>query len=372
MPATRRFAVSSLTAITLAVAGLASAHTSACTVQLGDEELGTALSGELVSECVYPESRNITGQGSGFSLSYPEGAYWIFDETIIGTEGTGLGFLSSSAATANAAPTACEGELDYLLDEDGRVREILELTPEERAVHTDPDQPAVKLWPKAGFVHDGVGYVYYDKVLFRGYFDYEVVGTGVARIRYGEPAERLLPGKYAGEPSLLWRGPGWGTGAVVANDGTPYVYGCQQTGLDASCRVARADPARIGEASGYEYRSGDGWSADASSATPVLDGTSYLSVSYNDFTSSYVAVYAGVLDNDVRGRTASTPYGPFSRASTKLFRGDEPADFAIGGVRQHPAHAGARGRDLVISYSSDDADGTTGMRVVRFRLPEQP
>ena len=97
------------------------------------------------------------------------------------------------------------------------------------------------LLPLSGFVADQLGYVYYRKLLA----DYSqgtvtVAGIGVAQVAHGGVATRLLPARYADEPTLLWKTSEayWGRG-VLFLDGLAYLYGCFfNPDAQPSCGVA--------------------------------------------------------------------------------------------------------------------------------------
>ena len=251
---------------------------------------------------------------------------------------------------------------------------LLALSADERRFNAEhPDGPTIKLWPISGFVADGVDIIYYHKVLFRDYFDFTVMGTGVAHLTVGDyPAARLAPGRYARDKTLLWLNPqhDWGSGAFLAPDGFAYIYGCVRYGVfERGCRIARVRPSQAAEPDAYEYRSLDGWSDQVEDAEIVLWGPSAPSTQYNPHLQRYIVVYSEALSNEVVARTSSTPWGPFSDAEV-LFIGEAPARFSISGVQQHGAFEKDGGRALSLSYFTEPDGGVAGMRLLRVVLSQ--
>jgi hypothetical protein len=348
-----------------------------CRVALDEEHLGEpgGLAGaEARTLCVLQPPTNITRSGA-FSLDFPDGAYWIFGETIVDLGGGSFAFLSNSGAVGSAPFDPCAEGLTDVVDETGAPAQLIRLTDEERAAdEVRADGTRTVLWPLSGFVHDGTGMIYYRKIRLRDYFDFAVLGVGVARIELGGLAERLAPARWVDEPTLLWLSPqaDWGTGAFVAEDGMAYVYGCyQRAAWDWPCRVARVAPDNAGDPTAYEYRTDDDWTSDVQFATEVAAGETYLSVAYNRHLGRTLAVYAGPLGNDVYAMVADDPWGPFDDP-VKWFTGIAPTAFWIGDVHQHPYYAADDDAKLLVGYytsPASPADGPPGLRLVEVVLP---
>ncbi len=350
---------------------------SGCRVALDEEHLGESggLAGaRATTRCVVRPPADVTRSGA-FSLAFPDGAYWIFGETIVDLGGGAFAFLSSTGAVGNPGVDPCVENPRPVVDETGALAQLIALTDEERAAdEARADGSRTVLWPLSGFVHDGTGMIYYRKVLLHDYFDYAVLGVGVARIELGGVAERLAPGRWADEPTLLWLSPqaDWGTGALVGTDGLAYVYGCyQRAAWDWPCRVARVAPESAGDPDAYEYRAGDRWSPQVQFASEIAQGETYLSVAFNRHLGRYLAVYAGPLGNDVFAMAADDPWGPFD-PPVKWFTGIAPSSFWISDVHQHAFYAAENDAKLMVGYytsPSSPADGSPGMRLVEMVLP---
>ena len=345
-----------------------------CRVALDEEHLGGPAGIEGVEThtlCIVEPPAGVTRSGA-FSLAFPDGAYWIFGETVVDLGGGAFAFLSNSGAVGHAQSDPCAEGLPPVADDTGAPAQLISLTDEERAADAArTDGSRTVLWPLSGFVHDGVGMVYYRKIVLHDYFDFAVLGVGVARIALGGLAERLTPGRWVDEPTLLWLAPqtDWGTGALVGEDGLAYVYGCyQRAAWDWPCRVARVAPQDAGDPTAYEYRADDGWSPQVQNATEVAAGETYLSVAFNRHLGRYLAVYGGPLGNDVYAMAADDPWGPFDEP-VKWFTGTAPSSFWIGDVHQHPYYAAPSDAQVLVGYHTSPAEGFAGMRIVEVALP---
>jgi hypothetical protein len=244
---------------------------------------------------------------------------------------------------------------------------LLELTPEEVAAGTrNEDGYELTLVPLSGFVDEGDGFLFYEKLLFKGVFDTIRVGVGVARLRFGEPAERLAPQRFISEPTLLWLDSreGRARSAVLGTDGFAYVYNLFRLGdFDSRAYVARVLPEFIADAGQYRYFSDDDWIDTEDRAEPVLGGSSGLSVAHDPYLDAYVLVFAGLLSDTVYGRIALLPSGPFGELQP-LYEGVPPVDFWIRDVALHAGLSADGGKTLLTSYFSDTGDERAGINLV--------
>lgn len=322
----------------------------ACTVDLGDASPEIAPFADSRDRCVLVTPPNVIENGP-FSLVFPEGSDFVFGETIIDPNGAPT-FLHSTAALADGSLDPCAPI--YVHGADGQLTTMLDLSDEERAADSARnDGRQTVLWPISGFATPAGGMIFYQKVLFKNYFDTVNVGVGVARIGYGKAATRLMPNKLPGEPTLTWLSPqaDWGTGAIFAADGLAYVYGCfERSQFDFDCRVARVAPEQAGDPDAYRYYAGDsGWVDRVEQAAVVYQGAVRLSGSYSAHLDAYVFVHSGILENNIYATTAPSPWGPFG-ARVLLFEGIAPKDFFLGDVNAHPGFGSADGQRLLVSY----------------------
>lgn len=336
----------------------------ACSVELDQEALEGGPFESTREVCVVAAPDGVS-RGGAFSLAFPGGAYWIYDETWIGERVTG-----SSGAVVAAGQDPCAGG-EAVTDDAGELTAIVPLTPDEEAANASAmDGRRIAIWPVSGFVHGGEGYVYFRKVRMKGYFDVMDVGVGVARVGLGKVAERVHIGRYAEEPTLLWLAPqiGWGTSAFVGTDGYAYVYGCyQRAAWEHACRLARVAPEAAADATAYRYEADGAWVVEVERATSVLEGAPTLSIAPSAYLNELVAIRQGFLEDRVYGRVAAQPSGPFGREHS-LYDGIAPETFWVSGVVQHPAHASADGKRLLTSYFTAPKSAPAGVRLVEVTL----
>jgi len=329
---------------------------SGCTLSLDEEHLEdlSPAFADVRELCVQSPPKGVS-QGTALSLALPAGSSFFFGDTIV-TEDAAVAFLPNTAALVTDAAKPCA--FDYQRDAAGALEVPIALTEEERAFDEErTDGRRTALWPRGGFAAGDTGYVFYQKVAMADYFDVAEMGTGVARIRAGEPAERLAVQRDAEEPLLTWVAPNfdWATGALLGNDGLAYVYGCyQRAAFDVGCRVARVDPEHVAEPDAYAYYDFDGeWSDRVERASWVVSGATNLSGFYSTALGRYVLVYSEFLGNRVYFVTAPEPFGPFSEPVV-LTTGLAPREYWIGRVDVHPGLGSADGRRFVFGYHTDN------------------
>lgn len=314
---------------------------------VGDERFGAA-----TPRCTVEGSVPI-----GFSLDYPEGTYLI-------AAGEGYGV----ALGPDAEPCTA---LDGIVGGETPVVPLLDFTEQELEEGlATPDGYEMQLVPRSGVVVDGEGYLFYEKLLSRDFFDVLRIGVGVARLRFGQPAERLDVGRYASEPTLLWidSRPGRAESAVLGDDGFVYVYTTVAAEWDRTAYVARAPIDAIGDASAYEYRGDeDEWQDSFDSARPFLVGMTSLSVIRLESLDRYLFVFPGFLSDSVYGKIGDTPYGPFGD-TTLLFQGESPEEFWIQEVAAHGVFGVFGERRFLASYFTDPEKTPAGIRFVDVAL----
>jgi hypothetical protein len=265
-----------------------------------------------------------------FTLDFPDKRLWVFSETVLND---GTLFLSNTATEVEPCTS------DF------------KLGPPALIPYFETEDPgATRLWPRGGYVRaDGVGVVYYDKIDFRGYFDFDVVGTGVAFVTADGAIDR--------PERLLWEGTGagFGHGAFADADGHGYLYGCKNIStFTQRCRTARVPLDREGEAAAYTYFDGEAWSTDPDAAATVFGGT--LAPTVRPHRDGYVALHPDLFSNDVLIRQSGSPQGPWS-SGVKLFTGVSPDQFWIRDVVLHD--------DDLLTYFSAPTDGPQGLHSLR-------
>lgn len=112
--------------------------------------------------------------------------------------------------------------------------------------------------------------------------------------------------------------------AKHSENGTDYVYAYgTPSGRDGSARLARISESTFPDWSSAEYWDGSRWTEDAASAATVLDGrVSELSVQYNEYRDSWLAMYEST--EGIVLREADSPTGPWSKKKTVVSRLQAP------------------------------------------------
>jgi len=291
-----------------------------------------------------------------FSLDFPQGTY------LFGAD-SGYGVALEPGAEPCTA-------LDGITSGETPVVSLLEFTEQELEQGLETaDGYQMELVPRSGVVVGDEGYLFYEKLLTRGVFDALRIGVGVARVRFGEPAERLHVGRYASEPTLLWidSRPGRARSAVLGDDGYAYVYTTVTAEWGQVAHVARAPVESLADASAYEYRGEDEWEDSFDSARPLLVGMPSLSVVRLASIDRYLFLFPGFLSNSVYGKIGDTPFGPFGD-TTLLFQGENPEEFWIQSVAAHGEFGADGMRRFVASYYTDPERSPAGIRFVDVAL----
>lgn len=180
------------------------------------------------------------------------------------------------------------------------------------------------------------------------WFDLRALGTRVATIRVNgtQATATPLPQLLFGPDKLSFRF-GLREGSYV------YLYGCQRNSTgDSGCMVARAPLSQATNGANYQFRTSGGWSNDYSAAGYVLfNARDELSVSYNEFLRSFLAVHLRGNESVIVLQTAPRPEGPWQVLDEIQVppppSGGLPMHFT---AVEHPELASQCGRKLVITY----------------------
>ena len=194
-----------------------------------------------------------------------------------------------------------------------------------------------------------------------GPFDmgFEIIGTGLAR---GDTEswqfERLLHQTPSGGEAMWWPYPQpQFASAILLAGGWLYFYGV--TGHEDGVQrvyLARVLPADIEDRDRYVYFSDTepAWSRDVADAIPLFEGPpNELSVSYNTYLGGYLAVHSYSTEGAQVGRTAPTPWGPWSEPTTlwTVEAGpDKKYPVAAYAGKEHPSLAEDGGRVIYLTY----------------------
>jgi hypothetical protein len=322
-------------------------------------------------------THNMIGQDGAFSISLSKETLWFFGDTLIGerTPGESLWYpggkpvgpkdmsgmgrikkMINNTGLITGINSGRNGLTDYkyIIDNNGSIKPLVKLLPGE-----NPDE--VRIWCLHGIYLNDKVYLFYVKVemIEEGIFpvNFNVIGSGIA---VGSKADWEFKRLMHGSSDLLWKEdePKFAS-AVLKDDysATLYLYGViRQDGVQ-NCFLAKTPAGSIEDSSSYLYYTGEGkWNSDVKKAVPVFSGMpNELSVSYNNYLESYLAVHSYDLSGNIVGRTAPAPWGPWSEPeilfSVKAERQIElPYPVLIYAGKEHPSLSDEGGKVLYITY----------------------
>jgi Domain of unknown function (DUF4185) len=269
----------------------------------------------------------IKGRDGGYSGLVGGRSVWVFGDTVLSVPGTDGDSWSDNTVSSTGDLDGSDGISlpQDLRDSTGAPVEFMPLTGREAEYNRAHRPPGCKdpcgaefvLWPGA-LVPDpahGRALVFFAEIWrVVGQPGWRTLGEGVAigSLPGGLVRPIVRPGER--NPTLLFTAdqPPFGVAATVAGD-LLYTYGCYTDFLSKPCDVARVPLADVLDLGAWQYLTAAGtWSPDLADAAPAFDGGSIMSVAWNGYLSSYLAVYSKIFDDRVAYRTAPSPEGPWS------------------------------------------------------------
>jgi hypothetical protein len=156
----------------------------------------------------------------------------------------------------------------------------------------------------------------------------------------------------ADHPDLIFaqNEPEFGSASFISN-GTLYAYGC---GYSSGCQLGKVAPASAQNRNAWTFYAGNGnWSSQIGDAMSVFNDANILSISWNNYLQSYLAVYSPPFSQKVVMRTSPSPEGPWSREIVAFV-----ALLPAGGGNVYDALAHAEydsngGQTIYVSYTRD-------------------
>jgi hypothetical protein len=319
------------------------------------------------------------GQDGAYSIPLGGETLWFFGDTLVGKRNPGESLWYPGGVATGHRDMSGHGPIErminntglllgegtgreglknfrYVCGGNGLLRALIPLEPGE-----DPDW--VRIWCLHGVALGDKVYLYYIKVrmLESGPFpvNFEVAGSGLA---VGTKDSLVFSRVAAPNDGLFWKAGQPQFGSAVLRDGPGgyvYLYGVVQ-GADwvQRCSVARVRPGEIEKISEYEYYAGPGkqWIDQAGKAAPLFTGApNELSVSYNAYLGSYLAVHSLDLSGDIVGRTSPSPWGPWSEAF-RLAHVDVQRDPSLPYTpwvyagKEHPELSDEGGKVIYVTY----------------------
>jgi hypothetical protein len=343
------------------------------------------------------------GQDGAFSIPVSrEYTLWFFGDTLIGRRVPGASLWYNGTEPVGHADMSGRGairrminntglllrhhsgadamdDFEYLCDEDHQLRALIPLENDE---HPDWD----RIWCQHGICLGRQVVLSFIKVKMLnapGPFpvNFEIVGSGLAR---GSTADWRFARVTRNAKSVLWPAtePHFAT-AFLAVDDWIYLYGTVKRGETHQAYLARVGAGCVDQIEQYQYLASPGalspkgsasapspsehasapgasrppkWSNKVADAVPLFDGMpSEMSVSWNKYLGAFLAVHSLDLSGKIVGRTAPSPWGPWSDPtvlwSVQVTR-DKPLPYPVlvYAGKEHPELAGDSGRQIYLTY----------------------
>lgn len=323
----------------------------------------------------------VVGMDGAYSIPGRNKILWFFGDTLIGErikgeslwypggEKIGHGNMAGTGKieemltnTALLVPLGTGinplKDFNFLQRDTHRLKQLVPYLPEE-----DPDQ--YRIWCLHGIQLDEKIYLYYQKVemLAEGEVlpvNFKIVGSGLA---VGNEIDWNFKRMMFNDQTLFWNDhqPQFAASVLnnFENDGFVYCYGVLKNSAGIQqCYIARVKPEQIEQRSSYEYLAGENnlWDNNIKNAYVVFEGMpNELSVSFNKYLNSYLAVHSLDLTGKIVAHTAPNPWGPWSDY-TELYQVhvkrtiDLPYPILIYAGKEHPELSEDDGRILYITY----------------------
>jgi hypothetical protein len=278
----------------------------------------------------------MVGQDGAYSIPLNGETLWFFGDTLIGTRDPDLSLWYLDDRAVGAADMSGKGSIEhminntglilnemtgengmkdfnYILNEQGGLKNLIPLHPNE-------DHDEIRIWCQHGIALEKTVYLSFIKVQMleepNGVLPvaFEILGSGFAKGSIDDwNFERLM-----NEGSDLWwnnKQPRFASAMYKENE---WIYCCgviQDENQTQQCYMARVKVDQIEDFSQYAYLSSTNpdWDTDINKAIPLFTGMpNELSLSYNNYLDSYLAVHSVGLSGITVGRTAPNPWGPWS------------------------------------------------------------
>jgi hypothetical protein len=324
---------------------------------------------------------SVVGMDGAYSIPIGNKTLWFFGDTLIGerTAGESLWYPGGErigpenmAGTGNikemltnTALIVPSGtgikplqEFNFIAHDNMRLNQLIPYMDDE-----EPDQ--FRIWCMNGIQLKEKLYLFYQKVEMLGEGDilpvnFRVLGSGLA---LGNSTDWNFNRIMFDDQTLFWNEhhPQFAASVIdnSATDGFIYCYGVLRNpqGIQ-QCYISRVKPEEIGNRGSYEYLVADdnNWDQDINKAKAIFEGMpNELSVSFNKYLNSYLAVHSLDLTGKIVARTAPNPWGPWSD-HTELYQVkvdrtiDLPYPVLIYAGKEHPELTEENGRILYITY----------------------
>jgi hypothetical protein len=328
---------------------------------------------------IVTQSPYVQGRDGTYSALMQGKSFWLFNDTALThNNASGENFFSNSLAWATNLDASNGITLNgNYTDSSGEPQQFFPFLPWETLYNSEHAGNTCKVTPCGAEFAIWPGPLVPDPARNRALIFYgevwrsptitgwDALGTGIAVWQNGNitrPVEN--PGNQYN--TLLWPAGkvGFGSGWVVVGD-TLYAYGNQGEFLSENTQVAKVALENATTPTAWTYYAGNNtWSSNPADAATVFNGgAAGSSVFYDAYLGMYVAIYSGVLNNNLYYNVSYTPWGPWS-AATQFYTGlpgyQNDADYA---ALAHPEFAQGNGQTEYITYVQ-----TTGFLAQQLQL----
>jgi len=293
----------------------------------------------------------------------PEESLWyIFGNPVGGQDLSGKGPFDQMITNTGLILRDRSGrqglnDFSYILNPDGRLKQLVLPLPEE-----DPEKD--RTWCMHGCKLNDKLYLFFMKILMLEEggdpfpVGFKIIGTGLA---VGSDTDFTFERIEHNGTTVLWPNnqPQFAASVLMSDESDwVYLYGSLQApDFQYNAYIARVRSDDMERIDTYEYYCGDPecWSRDVYQARVIFSGMpNEMSVSYNAYLGQYLAVHSLGLSGKIVGRTAPSPWGPWSEA-VELWTVETPETplpypRLVYAGKEHPELAEDQGRVLYITY----------------------
>jgi hypothetical protein len=328
----------------------------------------------------------------GFSAVVNNRSVWVYGDTFLAFPNEDNKRLLTNSQSSTSDEDAGDGLYGFEenLDDVGAPVQFIPFTEDEisfneahegEACTETPCEARWAIWPGTIIVDEkkGLAYLFYGKFYAeKGEFNFECKGRSVAiwDTRDGTTPKRIAFNAVEGFPTLLFSQdePRFGSAAVIVNN-VAYVYGCSldRSSMTKPCHLARVRLEGILDKDQWTYYQSDGtWSGQMEGLDPVFNGNNMMSVFYNTYLDSYVAIYTEPLENHIMMRVAPRPEGPWS--SPRLLwtaEASRPSGWIYDALA-HPEYSSLDDRLIYVTHSLKTGEFAAEMRLLALELRLDP
>jgi hypothetical protein len=335
---------------------------------------------------------NITMRDVGNSAQIASKSVWVYGDTLLAIPNEDDSRMLTNTQSSTYDTDAGDGlhGFEEQVDDVGAPLQFLQFTEEEAAFNEahwgdscseEPCNTRWALWPGTIVVDSekARAYFFYGKVYVgEGHFNFDCKGRSIAVWKTDEESgpKRQIFNRVEGYPTLMFSQdePRFGSAAVVVNERV-YVYGCSlgEGILTKPCKLARVSIDHILDRDAWEYYQEDGtWSKQMDSMGTVMHGNNFMSVLYNDYLGSYLAIYSEPLKNHIMIRTARSPEGPWSAARKVWTSADPQPSGWIYDALAHPEYSSPDDRQIYVTHSLPTGVFKSDMKLLLVELTLEP